>query len=322
MKQLIKKFSKSTSSVLELRSKLYAPISSFSSEEKKTFNANGKKRIVEIESGFVIIKGTLLTQTHKDILDCMFSEAVDIKPTKSGGLAMMIPTDGLLEKYRGSEESDINWIKNKIDEIQVSAFEFKTKDKKNLYSFNIINSFAYKEDLGLYAVELSPDYCRFFEEQLSVGYKDEVEKLLKLDSPLAKAIVRYFWSYQSSITMTIDEVFEAVGYNSGASVKAKKMKKFVLISTISSMSSYGITYDAATESFSYEARALKNTVSFVSPAINRLPVRNKSTDKKTKPASKKTIEAIIIDEKKDEPVIELSREEREKLRLLNLPKDF
>lgn len=318
MKHLIRKFSKSTSSVLELRSKLYAPISSFTADDKRQFRANGKKRIVETDGGYVIIKGTLLTQTHKDILDCLFSEAIDIKSTKTGGLAMMVPVEGLLAKYKGFEESDINWIKNKIDEIQVSAFEFKTKDKKKLYSFNIINSFAYKEDLGLYAVELSPDYCRFFEEQLSVGYKDEVEKLLKLDSPLAKAIVRYFWSYQTAVTMTIDEVFNAVGYDPGESEKSKKMKKFVLISTISSMSNYGITYDAATESFSYEAKALKKTVSFVPPMMNRLPVRSKSS---VDIINESHIDIVVVEESKEE-VKEMSREERRVLRVLNLPKDF
>lgn len=319
---LIDKFAKSTSSVLEIRSKLYAPVTTHSAEEKREFKANGKKRIVETDAGFAIIKGTLLTQTHKDILDCLFSEAIEIKPTALGGLSMVVPTDGLLSKYNGTDDSDLSWIKNKIDEIQVSAFEFKTKDKTKLYSFNIINSFAHKEDVGLYYVELSPDYCRFFEEQLSLGYKDEVEKLLKLDSPLAKAIVRYFWSHQSSVTMTIDEVFNAVGYSSGDSEKSKKMKKLILISSISSITSYGITYDAATESFTYEANVLKNTISFVPAIPTRLLSRNKPSAKTIEIPPKAHIDIEIIERKDVIEPVELTREERETQRLLNLPKDF
>lgn len=315
MNELISKISRSTSTILELRSKIYAPVNTFSSEEKKNFAAKGKKRIITTQDGLVIVKGTMLTQTHRDILDCLFSEAVDVKPSKHGGLSMVVPTNGLLRSYKkkGIDDIDLAWIKNKIDEIQVSAFEFKTKDKKLLYSFNIINTFAYKEDLELYSIELSPDYCRFFEGQLSVGYKHEVKELLKLDSPLAKAIVRYFWSYLEPVSMTIGEIFDAVGYYSGATKKSRIMRKYIFLSTVSSMENCGIFYDASTETLTYMADNHFSDISFVPPIKDHQPSRVKSRAKAIK---------IIEAQPTPNEVTPTTREERDAIRQLNIPKDF
>lgn len=96
----------------------------------------------------------------------------------------------------------------------------------------------------------------------------------------------------------------------------------VLISTISSMSNYGITYDAATESFTYEANALKKSVSFVPPIINhRLLIQGKPKINNSNRKNESKINNNIVKESEEEVEV-LSKEERQAQRLLNLPKDF
>ena len=83
---IVKKFENSNATVSELRTGVFAPIEKISSKSKTytQFIENQKKRFIETSWGKTVIKGNILTQTHRDLLDCLFAGAKEIKTAKDG----------------------------------------------------------------------------------------------------------------------------------------------------------------------------------------------------------------------------------------------
>jgi hypothetical protein len=350
---IIKKFENSTTTVNESRLSIFTPMASVSTSSKMytDFVRNKKRMVIETDLGKTIIKGSILTQTHRDILDCLLSEAKDIRETPRGGVQVVISPDGLLKGYRGNSDEDIKWIKNKIDEVQVSAIEIHSQDGLSLFSFNIISSFAYSEERGLYVVEFSPEYCRFFNEQFTVNYTKELPALLAVKSPIIKAVVRFFWSHSKPISIHIDELLRVIGRYDMETKEAMLAKK-KLISYIWDISEFGISYNNQTSEFSYSKCAFKNSISFVNPnkTLMSLPlvVKRKSTTDLSAPKTQDAtvIEAEAIPKSRadtgndetqefivqlrdilnvgvaDEEQVKLTREERDERRKKSLPSGF
>jgi len=70
---VVNKFEKTITTVNELRTGIFAPIDKISANSKtyKDFISNNRKRTIETSWGKTIIKGNILTQTHRDLLDCI-----------------------------------------------------------------------------------------------------------------------------------------------------------------------------------------------------------------------------------------------------------
>ena len=85
---IVKKFENSNATVSELRTGVFAPIEKISSKSKTytQFIENQKKRFIETSWGKTVIKGNILTQTHRDLLDCLFAGAKEcVAGRPSGG---------------------------------------------------------------------------------------------------------------------------------------------------------------------------------------------------------------------------------------------
>ena len=80
----------STSSVEELRVPIYAPVKQLppQSVAAKEFKKNNNVRIIETKWGHVEIRNRLLTQTHKDIMDLIFTYHKKIKRLEDGTIAL------------------------------------------------------------------------------------------------------------------------------------------------------------------------------------------------------------------------------------------
>lgn len=336
---LIKKFENSTAIVNESRLSIFAPISpsATSSKMHTEFIKNKKRLVIETDLGKTVIKGSILTQTHRDILDCLLAEAKDIIETPRGGVQVVISPDGLLKGYKGNSNEDIQWIKNIIDEVQVAAIEIHSQDGMNLFSFNIISSFAYSEERGLFIVEFSPEYCRFFNEQFTVNYSKELPALLSVKSPIVKAVVRFFWSHSKPTSVHIDELLEIIGrYKKGS--REGLIAKNKLISYIWDISEFGITYNISTSEFSYLKCAFKNSISFIKPNNTHIPSllgtrKNVSdSDKSDIIVEAEVVEAVLIPvfgpssinkvDKKQDVTVTKTRAERDAERVNNLPSEF
>ena len=138
---IVRKFEESNAAVGELRTGIWAPVEKLSGNSLtyKKFLNEKRKRVIQTKWGEVIIKGNILTQTHRDLLDCIMANSSDIKELESGGMAFYFKLGNVLKEYSGADTANKNhnWLKQKLTEIQTTAIEFK--NEQGYYSFNILS---------------------------------------------------------------------------------------------------------------------------------------------------------------------------------------
>ncbi len=272
---VIQKFEKTISTVNELRTGIFAPIDKISANSKtyKDFIQNNRKRSIETSWGKTIIKGNILTQTHRDLLDCIIAGAKEIKELEGGGIAIYFSTTDVLKSYSGKQNTNTKWLKDKLDEIQNSSIEFKQENTNDYYSFSIIDSHAYSTKHNSFGLILTPAYRKFFEEQLTINYKKELPKLLKVKSALLKAIIRFFWTHSVSSTMDIVTLLKTIGFPVDSIRMKQKAVKEIKDNT-DLLLEYGIVFEPKSKLI-YRKSGFENSISFLGSAK-----QNKLTDKK------------------------------------------
>lgn len=265
---VVQKFEKTLSTASELRTGIFAPIDKISANSKtyKNFIENNRKRSIETSWGKTIVKGNILTQTHRDLLDCIIAEAKEIKELEGGGIAIYFSTTEVLKSYSGKPNSNTKWLKDKLDDIQNTSVEFKQKNLDDYYSFSIIDSHAYSTKHKSFGLVLTPAYRNFFEEQLTINYKKELPKLLKVKSALLKAIIRFFWTHSVSSNMDIILLLKTIGFPlESIRMKQKAIKE--IKDSIDVLLEYGIVFEAKSKLI-YRKNSFDNTITFLSGNIN------------------------------------------------------
>lgn len=260
---VVHKFEKTLTTANELRTGIFAPIDKISANSKtyKDFIENNRKRSLETSWGKTIIKGNILTQTHRDLLDCIIAGAKEIKELEGGAIAVYFSTTDVLKSYSGKINTNTKWLKDKLDEIQNSSIEFKQNNSKDYYSFSIIDSHAFSTKHNSFGLILTPAYRKFFEEQLTVNYKKELPKLLQVKSALLKAIIRFFWSHSSGSNMDIVNLLQTVGFPlESIRMKQKAIKE--IKDNVDLLLKYGIIFEPKSKLI-YRKSSFENNITFV-----------------------------------------------------------
>jgi len=260
---VVQKFEKTITTANELRTGIFAPIDKISANSKtyKDFIENNRKRSLETSWGKTIIKGNILTQTHRDLLDCIIAGAKEIKELEGGAIAVYFSTTDILKSYSGKTNTNTKWLKDKLDEIQNSSIEFKQNNSKDYYSFSIIDSHAFSTKHNSFGLVLTPAYRKFFEEQLTVNYKKELPKLLQVKSALLKSIIRFFWSHSSGSNMDIEKLLQTVGFPlESIRMKQKAIKE--IKDNVDLLLEYGIIFEPKSKLI-YRKASFENNITFM-----------------------------------------------------------
>jgi len=260
---VVKKFEKTTTTVNELRTGVFAPIDKISANSKtyKDFISNNRKRTIETSWGKTIVKGNILTQTHRDLLDCILAGAKEIKELEGGAIAVYFSTTDILKSYSGKINTNTKWLKDKLDEIQNSSIEFKKTNSKDYYSFSIIDSHAFSSKHNSFGLILTPAYRKFFEEQLTINYKKELPKLLKVKSALLKSIIRFFWSHSVGSNMEIENLLKTVGFPL-ESIRMRQKAVKEIKDNVELLASYGIIFEPKSKLI-YRKNSFDNDIGFI-----------------------------------------------------------
>ena len=274
---VVQKFEKTLTTANELRTGIFAPIDKISANSKtyKDFIANNRKRSLETSWGKTIVKGNILTQTHRDLLDCIIAGAKEIKELEGGGIAVYFSTTDILKSYSGKINTNTKWLKDKLDEIQNSSIEFKQNKTQDYYSFSIIDSHAYSTRHNSFGLVLTPAYRKFFEEQLTVNYKKELPKLLKVKSALLRSIIRFFWSHATGSNMDIENLLKTVGFPlESIRMRQKAIKE--IKDNIELLQEYGIIFEPKSKLI-YRKASFENNITFIkgNATSKSLPSDNK-----------------------------------------------
>jgi hypothetical protein len=251
--------------VLELRTGIFAPLNKIplNSAMGKSFIANKRTRTIETSWGKAIVKGNILTQVHRDILDCILVHAHDIRMANDGSVSCAFSPYEIAKHYY-SKDSNVKinskWLEKQITELQTSAIELRAKDSdEDFISFNIVSLFAKstkvfsKKNTPLYMVRISKEYVHFFANQLALNYRGVLNDLLTINSSLIKSIVRFMISHQN-ITISLDELLKSIGYDINDLSKQSKWKvKMEVKESANILTGFGISMDEKTMNLKYHS---------------------------------------------------------------------
>ena len=268
---VVGKIENSTASVTELRVPIFSPVQKLSgnSVTAREFKKNGGIRAIETSWGQVEIRGRkLLTQVHRDLLDCIYTHANNIMRLPNGEVTIQFSQTKILKEYSGDEKSaswatQTKWLREKIKEIRDITINY-VSNKGDSFDFNLISHLDYLEDINTYAITLDPRYIKFYERELSINYKRELPKLLKIQSALVKAILRWFFTHKDESKFKLITVLEALGFPVD-SPKTLQTAKRELKTSVEEFKSFGIDYDPDEEIFFYRGNP---NVGFI-PSLTR-----------------------------------------------------
>ena len=210
---LFESFKTSNSTVTELRVGVFAPITQITTNSLtyKEFVEQGRVRTIKTNWGSVKIKGNILTQIHKDIIDAIFTTATYTEKTKRGNIALFFSSYKVQECLGRKSKGNSSWLKKKLDEIKTTNIEYIDKDG-NTFDFNITDSGGYSTKKDSYMIIFTEGYMNFFQNQVGVNYKKELPNLMKIDDPLIKAIIRFFFTHANNMQIHLNNILEVLGY--------------------------------------------------------------------------------------------------------------
>ncbi len=247
---LFNSFKTSNSTVTELRVGVFAPITQITANSLiyKEFVSNKRVRTIETNWGSVKIKGNILTQIHKDIIDAIFATATFTEKTKRGNVALFFSSYKVQECLRKKSKGNSTWLKRKLDEIKTTNIEYVDKDG-NTFDFNITDSGGYSVKKDSFMIIFTEGYMNFFQNQVGVNYKKELENLMKVDDPLIKAIIRFFFTHANNMQIHLINMLEVLGYP--MSERSKRTAKKTIKDYIEILNQFNITIDTKTMLLSY-----------------------------------------------------------------------
>ncbi len=282
---VVEKIESSTATITELRIPIFSPVQKLSgnSVTAREFKKNGGIRIIQTSWGKVEIRGRkLLTQVHRDLLDCIYTHASKVLPLPTEEVVLVFSQTKILKEYsRDSKsahwENQTKWLKEKIKEIRDITVNY-VDTKGNSFDFNLISHLDYLEEYKAYSITLDNRYLKFYERELSINYKKELNKLLQVDSALIKAIIRWFFTHKKESRFKLMTVLEALGFPID-SPKSLQVCKREIKSRVGELQSFNIDYDPKDEMFYYMGNT---SVGFIpslfnqnSELISSAPILNK-----------------------------------------------
>ena len=282
---VVEKIESSTATITELRIPIFSPVQKLSgnSVTAREFKKNGGIRIIQTSWGKVEIRGRkLLTQVHRDLLDCIYTHASKVLPLPTEEVVLVFSQTKILKEYsRDSKsahwENQTKWLKEKIKEIRDITVNY-VDTKGNSFDFNLISHLDYLEEHKAYSITLDNRYLKFYERELSINYKKELNKLLQVDSALIKAIIRWFFTHKKESRFKLMTVLEALGFPID-SPKSLQVCKREIKSRVGELQSFNIDYDPKDEMFYYMGNT---SVGFIpslfnqnSELISSAPILNK-----------------------------------------------
>ena len=262
----------STSSVEELRVPIYAPVKQLPPQSiaAKDFKKNNNVRTIETKWGHVEIRNRLLTQTHKDIMDLIFTYNKKIKRLDDGSIALYFSQSEISKFYSIGNDNitaskNLKWFRQKLDEISDCRIQYRDNNGNEI-DFRVILKKAFSSKENLYGIVLDSNYVEFYEKGLSVNYSSKIPDLISIESPLVKSIIRFFFTHKA-INLSLENVLITVGFPLPASARTLQIAKKTLREHVEVFKQFDIVYNSDKEIFYYKG---------TSEVYINLPIDNKT----------------------------------------------
>ncbi|MEC4683068.1 MAG: hypothetical protein VST70_05250 [Nitrospirota bacterium] len=213
-----------TASVIESRVPVFAPIL------RGSHNSLPRMGRYKTQWGWVELKGPILTQEHRAILDMAMAMAVKKQVFReTGGMAVWFDAwkvkKALGPKYSGGEGHK-RFIE-RIREMRRAELRVHSNMTGRTRESGIIDMHTYDESHPdnperqgikttwrghcLYEIRLSPNFMQFFKDELRVHYDPLVPEIVRIQDGTIRAIILFFLTHKKNCHYGIRKVMKIVG---------------------------------------------------------------------------------------------------------------
>lgn len=163
----------------------------------------------------VSVKGRLLTQVHRNILDAIFSYYEPARTNVDGSVSYAFTLHSLMKHLGDTHARNHAWVRDKLDDMMMVVLITKTNDGWTNHS-HILSNHRYSEKASnrngdpLYVVTFDPYFLNYLRYDLHVHTERLTPQILQLHHATTQALVRYILSHEET-NKDLDEVLNTIG---------------------------------------------------------------------------------------------------------------
>ncbi len=193
-KKLLNLINQSTNSVNQARSAVFLPYSNIENTNiYKKFVQNKNKGLVFENGEYKInVRNRLLYQSHRDILDIVFSQGL-LKMSTNGQYYAEFRLYFLLKKLGKSQcGKNRTWLKEKIQDLVDVVINLESKGILSSWSdIHILDKAQYCDKVEKYVITFNSDYINSFKNDILINYDKYLPDILAIRDATIKAFIRY-----------------------------------------------------------------------------------------------------------------------------------
>ncbi len=239
-----------------------------SSEFYQKFEANGRQAEFTMvnangSSYAINLKNSLLTQTHRSILDAIFlyiKDNVDLRVIKKHqenfwDMQVFLEPYRFLKYYLKRSPSAYFWLKEKLGEISRFAYDlsytrivndkeetFKERDK-GILNFDSIERIQKENNnfISVFVLTIRREYIKRLHTESTLAYEDNLSKILvNLDSLVAQDLVRFLTSFPDKKILSFKDFCDIKAYRNYKDKTVISKQKKELIKAKDKLIEFGI----------------------------------------------------------------------------------
>ncbi len=191
-------------------------------------NINGKEYRL-------IIKDCKISQIHRDILNAIVLNSIQIGIGKNGNIAVLFSQRQVLKTLGHNNLSNHAWLQKKLDEMQSSLFLISDADNNCGITFSILLASGYSKepikevDGGFgknsyyYFIEFNPYYLKFADIDVALFLKNKeiLKRIIEIKSGILKALIWYCLS-QNKLNKDLIEILNELNVINNGITKRRK----------------------------------------------------------------------------------------------------
>lgn len=252
LKETAEKISALNPTITECRIPIFNPISKAleTSDIVQEFKKNKGIRTINTSWGKAFVRGrVVLTQTHRDLLDCILLSADNASYSRIDGSMQVIFSARKALKIYNQKGANTLWLVSMMEQIRDTVI--KLKKGRVQVDFNILRRIVYSEEQDSFYIEFDPTYMAFYQTEMVVCYKSIMPLIIDLKNGLIKAIIRFLVSHKQ-IIISLENLLMAIGCIVGED-QDRKLRRIIADITSHSnlLDEIGIVFDKKAKTFSY-----------------------------------------------------------------------
>jgi len=203
-----------------------------------------RRKTIELKGIHIHLKGEVLTQIHKDIIEAVLVASSLKVLNKDGSFDVAFCIADVLRVLGHKQAKNYKWFNNKLEEIFFSGFKIeKTIQQETVVLYaHIIEKYGYLQktektinkktgkgfikENTLFGIKFSPEFTKLVLSGILVRLSDQKRKdLIQIKSIIVKSFIRYCLSFKE-LNKELTQILKEIGAVKENSSKQMRKKLF------------------------------------------------------------------------------------------------